>query len=306
MLTGDHARRLTDDGYALAEGFLSPAELSAVHAALAEHTPDPQQVRAAPARHGNGQVARRFPLPSDTLNDILIRPDLLDWCRQVIGTEDLALSDALLHSKYGGLADFDQQLHQDFANNDLAYPRRDGGFLQITAILYLTDVGAGDGPTAVVPRRYYGDETRSHLGRPDAGHPLYRHEVKLTCPAGSLLLYDTLTYHRGTAMTDPDGVRHVLFLQYADGRCRWIGKYSWGHAGGRPEMDRLMTRATPSQREVIGFPPVGHPYWDADTLRGVARRYPGMDVRPYAEAAGLPLAEPRRRWALLRRGRPAS
>lgn len=43
------------------------------------------------------------------------------------------------------------------------------------------------------------------------------------------------------------------------------------------------------QRCVIGFPGVGSEYWTAETLRGVEERYGGaIDMKPYAQAAGLP------------------
>lgn len=275
-----HADELIRTGFSLVPGFLSPSEVATVTEELATIRPTWEQVHADPASHGNGDLRDSFPFVVDSLNDLTVREDLIDWCAGVIGSDNLAMSDALLGSKYGGLKDFDQPLHQDFGNNDLAYPRRDGGFLQVTTILYLTDVGPGDGPTAVVPRDHYQAGLEPFL---EPGHPLQEHERAVTVPAGTLLLYDTLTYHRGTSMTDPNASRHVLFVQYADAGHRWIGKHAYGHAGGRPEMNRFMERATPRQREVIGFPSVGESYWTPETRAGVARRYPGMDLTPYAE-----------------------
>jgi hypothetical protein len=36
---------------------------------------------------------------------------------------------------------------------------------------------------------------------------------------------------------------------------------------------------------VLGFPPPGHPYWTAQTLAGVAARYPMLDLSPWRDAA---------------------
>ena len=33
---------------------------------------------------------------------------------------------------------------------------------------------------------------------------------------------------------------------------------------------------------LIGFPAPGDPYWDEEAVAGVAARYPGMDMGPYA------------------------
>ena len=40
---------------------------------------------------------------------------------------------------------------------------------------------------------------------------------------------------------------------------------------------------TPRQRDLFGWPPPGSDYWNEQTLRDVAARYPHMDMTPYAE-----------------------
>jgi hypothetical protein len=61
----------------------------------------------------------------------------------------------------------------------------------------------------------------------------------------------------------------------------WCGQVTFQHQGGTREMDNFIETATPEQRELVGFPPVGDPYWDEVTLAGVAARYPNMDISPY-------------------------
>ena len=46
-------------------------------------------------------------------------------------------------------------------------------------------------------------------------------------------------------------------------------------------MDHFLTKATPRERELVGFPAPGDPYWNEESLAGVAARYPGMDMSPY-------------------------
>ena len=41
---------------------------------------------------------------------------------------------------------------------------------------------------------------------------------------------------------------------------------------------------TARQLTVLGFPAPGHPYWTEDTLRGVAARYPLLDMTPWRQA----------------------
>ncbi|MEM8904794.1 MAG: hypothetical protein AAGF02_13915 [Actinomycetota bacterium] len=41
----------------------------------------------------------------------------------------------------------------------------------------------------------------------------------------------------------------------------------------------------PRQLELFDVPPPGHPFWTADTLDGLARRYPDLDVGPWLVAS---------------------
>jgi hypothetical protein len=47
-------------------------------------------------------------------------------------------------------------------------------------------------------------------------------------------------------------------------------------------MAALLVRLTPDQRSMIGFPSIGDGYWTPETIEGVHRRYPDMDLAPYA------------------------
>ena len=40
---------------------------------------------------------------------------------------------------------------------------------------------------------------------------------------------------------------------------------------------------------MLGFPAPGHPYWTAQTLAGVAARYPMLDLSPWRDAATGPV-----------------
>jgi hypothetical protein len=37
------------------------------------------------------------------------------------------------------------------------------------------------------------------------------------------------------------------------------------------------------ERDLFGFRRPGNPYWSEETLAGVAARYPGIDLSPYAD-----------------------
>ena len=89
------------------------------------------------------------------------------------------------------------------------------------------------------------------------------------------------TFHRASNMTADFGVRlsHHMIWRSADHGFQ--GYHLWARFGENPEMQRFVERATPRQREVLGFPPPGHEYWNEQTLAAVALRYQGMDITPY-------------------------
>ena len=49
----------------------------------------------------------------------------------------------------------------------------------------------------------------------------------------------------------------------------------------------MMERATPRERELFGFPAIGDPYWNDQTLTDVQCRYPRMDMTPYSGGGGV-------------------
>ena len=65
---------------------------------------------------------------------------------------------------------------------------------------------------------------------------------------------------------------------------RWRGKIAWPSYALSSEWIETMERATPRERALFGFPGVGDPYWDEQTLRDVQARYPNMDLGPYRDA----------------------
>jgi len=47
---------------------------------------------------------------------------------------------------------------------------------------------------------------------------------------------------------------------------------------------RFMQKTNVRQLTMLGFPEPGHRYWNEETLRGVARRYPLLDMTSWHEA----------------------
>ena len=103
-----------------------------------------------------------------------------------------------------------------------------------------------------------------------------------TAPAGSMLIYKTDVMHRGTDFGSPGRSRFVLLIDFQQRGWRWQGKMHWANHAMSPAVTEAVVRMTPRERDLFGWPPPGSEYWNAQTLRDVAARYPGIDLEPYA------------------------
>lgn len=288
--------RITDDqlahylahGYVLVPNFLTPAELDAARQAFAEHFPASDELRADPAGYEElleepEHLQAEFPFAQDALNDVSTHPELIAFVERVLGVRDVLLSQSAIWAKYAGTTgSYDQGMHLDYRGNTLVVPRDEGPFRQVNMILYYTDVTPGLGPTCVVPTEHTRDLPPWPPFKPRKQHPvLYEKEVPMLAPAGSLFLFAMGTYHRASEITARQGHRFSHHLVWRAAAYPFSGYHQWSQFGEDKDLEKFIERTTPRRREVLGFPPPGHPYWDEQTLAGVQMRYPQMDMTPY-------------------------
>ena len=281
-------------GYVIIERFLSAAEIAAARENLYRYLPAWEEYATrGPAfadLHGTshrgapGWVRYEFPYVGQALNKVALHPFLVAFAERLVGHDRIALSHGAIVGKYAGKGEYDQELHPDYSNNTLAFPKDGTGIIDIPMIVYHTDVTIDLGPTYVVSKEHThhlvadGHRFHSHREFPE----LYAAERPATVPAGSVLIYDMRTFHRGSAMRAAEGVRFSQFTAFHTTGPGWLGSTSFQGAGGSSQMDAFITHASPRERELVGFPAPGDPYWDEETVAGVAARYPGMDMSPYA------------------------
>lgn len=295
-ISDSHLDHLRTNGYVLVEDFLDPSELGRCQDEMRRHFPDGKELTAAPERYSELRKSAGFPFPGDALNHVSTHPDIIAALEKLLATSDLRLGHSLLQAKYGApsFRGTEQRLHHDsWGRRFLAYPRTDGLYQRILGIVYYSDVTEETGPTFMVPRQFtsgapllpqsgYGAYFREH-------HPeLYEHEKPITAPAGSLLLFSGQTVHRGSNVQLPTGHRFAQCLAYHSARASaWMDhpRYAASPASPLgPTMRRFMEKASPAQRELLGFPAPADTYWTEETLRGTAELYPGMDLAPYRDA----------------------
>lgn len=106
-------------------------------------------------------------------------------------------------------------------------------------------------------------------------------EVSAAGPAGTVVAYEIGTFHRGTQLTAARGARYTLHVNFRPAAAEWAVRHGWADRSFQPAWNAFVVRASPRQLELFGVPPPGHPYWTGRTLRGMAERYPGLDVSPW-------------------------
>jgi hypothetical protein len=280
-------KHLLRDGYAVIPEFLAPAELAAARENFLRYFPSAHELAKTPERFGgiledpeNLQV--EFPFAGNALNAVSTHPRIVRLVESLLGTEKILLSQSAIWPKYGGTGDFSQGLHRDYQGNSLVVPRDDGDYRQVNLILYYTDVTADLGPTYVVPSKWSKNTSPWPPFRTRKDDPaLYRHEKPILASAGSLLLFGMSTFHRASDIETPGVARFSHHLVYRAAAHGFQGYHHWPKHGENPDLQRFITHATPRQRELLGFPEIGDPYWNAETIKGVACRYPQMDMSPY-------------------------
>jgi hypothetical protein len=286
-ITDSQTEHLVQHGFVVVPHFLAPGELAAARENLFRYYPSAEELSATPERYGGlmeeaESLQNEFPFAGDALNHISTHPELIGFVEKLLGTPDVRLSQAAIWAKYAGTGDFEQGLHLDYQGNTLVVPRDDGAFRQVNMILYYTDVTAEMGPTCVVSK-----EQTQHLPlwptfRTRKKDPaLYKLEQQVVVPAGGLLIFGMRTFHRASTMEADFGVRFSHHLVYRAAQYDFQGYHLWSHLGERPELQDFISKTTPRQREVLGFPRPGDGYWNEETLAAVALRYPKMDMRAY-------------------------
>jgi len=273
-----------DKGFTVVENFLDADTLKDAQDALWGIYPKPDAYFAAPEKYpqfSKSQFAglQNFPYPVWELNRLAVYPDLIDAAERLLEAKDLEIYKIELWAKYAGAINYDQAHHRDYGNHTLVVPSRERRHTQMTTFILLSDVTELDGPTKLIPLDRSRDIPISKIGLPFG--EMFDAEVAATGPAGSLMIYKTDVLHRGSAFLAENRSRFAMLVDFQERGWGWTGKMAWANQGQHPGMGEALTRMSPRQRDLFGWPPVGSDYWDAYMLAEVAKRYPQMDLRPY-------------------------
>ncbi|MGH9028354.1 MAG: phytanoyl-CoA dioxygenase family protein [Acidimicrobiales bacterium] len=233
-----------------------------------------------------GRAWPEFPFRSRTLNGLVVGDMLIDLAQELLGTGDVRVYLAIATAKYAGQPyDYNRLLHTDFPNHTLTVPRPEPGYQQMETFVYLNDVGPENGATHFVSRsRTRHVPAGEHTLNLDDYADLYEDPSTASAPSGSVVVYRPDVYHRSVDFTDPAEARFMLHVSYKPAGMEWGGFQAWPIKGYSPEWHDFVSGATPRQLAALGFPGPGHPFWTEETLKGVASRYPGLDLAPWTKA----------------------
>ncbi len=292
VVTPEQRRSWDEDGWCVIEEAVSREDLAAAQNAVAKLFP---RVEDMAATSSDTELERwrtwdaswpEFPFRSRSLNGIVVGEVMLDLARTLLDTDDVRLYLAIATAKYAGQpSEYNQLLHTDFPNHTLTVPRPDPGYQQMETFVYLNDVGPHNGATRFVSRTRTSEvPVEQHtLSFEDYG-ALYEDPGDASAPAGSIVVYRPDVYHRSVDFTDPTQARFMLHVSYKPATMEWGGYQAWPFKGFSAEWHNFVQQATPRQLTALGFPAPGHAFWTDDTLDGVARRYPGLDLAPWRSA----------------------
>ena len=246
-------------------------------------------------------VRREWPFEDDALNYAAIHPFLVAFAERIRGSSDILMNHGAIVGKYAGKGDYDQLLHTDHPHRSSVVPLKSNANHDLPMIIYHSDVTVDLGPTYVVSWEYTEPRKLVNRGKKDYTREtmpeLYEKEVPVTVPAGSAIIYSSesscqgpkdiadwhivRTWHRGSAMKAKEGARFTQFTGF-HANDPWLSPTNQLNTFGGLKISKFLSRAEPGQRTLVGFPPVGHEYWqDEDAFEAVGNRYPEMDLRPY-------------------------
>jgi hypothetical protein len=279
-------------GWCVLENVFPPDDVAAALRAVPTMFPTAEEFasNADPQRnlsfHDEARAPKpQFPFEPGSINRLVLHDAMLDLAELLLDTDDVRLYQAMANAKYSeGSPDYDQLLHVDYANHTLVVPRADVGYQHLETFVFLSDVAPETAATRMVSREHTDgipvERTYLHL---EEYADLYALEECASGPAGSVLVYRPDVFHRGVPLTAKRAARYLLAVAYKPAATDWIGFHAFPARAEDMAWHGYMRHASLRQLSALGFPKPGDAYWTADTLAGVAARYPSLDMAPWRE-----------------------
>jgi hypothetical protein len=206
-----------------------------------------------------------------------------------LGCEEIHLYQSHTWAKFTGEADYDQPFHCDYGNHTLTVPAENSSDKTVNFVIYISDVTDPLGAMHYVRRadsdRILGPQ--AIMAPADKQQALQAETRSAAAPAGSLVAYCIDTFHRGTNMIGPNGLRYTMTVSFKRADNANIGFHVWQHAVDRP-WHHVIDHASPEQLGCLGIPSPGDSFWTQRTLEQCQTRWPNWDLAAYRAAVKAP------------------
>jgi ectoine hydroxylase-related dioxygenase (phytanoyl-CoA dioxygenase family) len=219
--------RFDEFGYAVIENLLSTEEARALYDAFDAFPP--ASASGGPAKHNE-----RVLLQDRRLFDAIVRPELLDVVRQVIGDDmQLIAFDSLDTPPRSGR---DRNWHADIAFWT-------DSVLTANVAIYLQDMTAETGPLLVIP----GSHERQRQPTKDEQFSELEGELPVELEAGSAVIFNAQIWHSG-GRNDSDRPRRAIFPYFGH---YWIKRMDEFYK--RPLPQYILDNDDPLVRQLFGL-----------------------------------------------------
>ncbi|TDU89930.1 phytanoyl-CoA dioxygenase PhyH [Kribbella voronezhensis] len=289
-------------GFVVLPGFLSGEELAPAIGELGRMFPTAEGFHDGTDERRGRYVEDEFdgidvfPFGSTEFSLLAVHPRIVELAEKLLGRTELRLSSAEAWAKYTGATSYEQELHRDYLNQTILVPSTEDRYQQLELFVFLGDVPEELGPPHLVAYEHTAELPMKPNFYPRSGGSgdfvstednarLYDAEESGSAPAGTVIAFNTRTFHRGTGLRKPRGARYSMQLIYRPAEADWGQRVGWAARSHEPAWYEFVHRATPRQLELFGFPPPGHPFWNDETLTGISQRYPELDTTPWQTAA---------------------
>ncbi len=244
------------DGFLVLPGLLSPEEVTTYRTALervfAQHSPEAdiyhmQEIwRPKLFEHG---------AEFDTLID---HPGIAEFIDAVLGEDCHLIAHTGLRTSPGKTITFwhlDDVCRLPIPEGVTLDPRIPMPVYTINMNYYLCDVDEALGPTQFIPGSHRAGRSPRESDNDAHGNPTYegRTLVNSCGPAGTLVLWNDQTWHRGGPNVSDGRIRWVIQTPFAR---RWVAQRFWPFVNYHmPE--EVIARATPRRKRLLGIHGIG-------------------------------------------------
>ena len=270
-LTEFHLQELDEKGYVIIPDYYTGNQLKEMQAAQRRVLPTWQEIKENPP--SSRAIFKDFPSDEIVLLQGIVDHHAWDFSRRWFETEHIHYRAGCMIARYpgfqgGGIGNDAAGLHIDNGNNSLLPPSNNlRTFGQLWFWVHLEDVDEDQAPLRLLAKEHGRDMTKCE---------------PLVCRGGTLCMFTNYTLHSATDYLRTEGQRFTWGFGFGRADYYWEGFKHYTDKGNHPVFRQFIGTLAAKDREIFRFPPAGDPYYTPQTLKALAKQYPGWNVNEYS------------------------